>query len=264
MFKKLWNTFGVYAATEKKIEANWGHFIRWALVLAVFAAIIEGLFPNLTPYSFWGLWKTKGNVGQWLISSWPILLWAGGLTLLVSILTRNTKKQNENAEVFWLKGLWLSLRAGVMEEIIFRWLMFMLMMTMVQVADYILGGFIFSHGLVWVVNEYIALPVANFFTAGLLRDTLMDPKSWIIASALLAANARFRDGHKYQGLIGLINSWVIGMYMFWLLLTYGLVAAIVVHFVYDALIFSIQSVDRLIERKRGVSRPEEPGETDEV
>ena len=42
-----------------------------------------------------------------------------------------------------------------------------------------------------------------------------------------AAAAALVMGHKYQGLFGLINSWFIGMYFFYLMFTFGLVAAIV-------------------------------------
>lgn len=249
--------FGIYAASQKKVEANWGHFIRWALGLLILLALIQGVCRNVfhfspTPYTTFELWTTKGTVGQWLVASWPILAWGGGLTLLVSALTRNSRRENQEAESFAVSGLWLSLRAGVMEEVIFRWLLFMLFMISAPIADYILGGFIFNHGLVWAVNEWVLLPLANWVTFGMLSDVLMNREGWVVATALLMANARFRDGHKYQGLFGIINSWVIGMFMFALLFKFGLIACIVVHFAYDALLYLIRYADRLQERARGV------------
>jgi hypothetical protein len=41
------------------------------------------------------------------------------------------------------------------------------------------------------------------------------------------------------------------MFFFYLMFTYGLVAAIVVHFLYDALIFFVRYLDEVIERAQG-------------
>ncbi|HMO22056.1 MAG TPA: hypothetical protein PKC98_13950, partial [Candidatus Melainabacteria bacterium] len=68
---------------------------------------------------------------------------------------------------------------------------------------------------------------------------------------LISANSRFRDGHKYQGFLGWVNSWFLGMVFFYMTLTYGLVAAIAVHFLYDMIIFLVIYIDMVIERARG-------------
>ena len=59
---------------------------------------------------------------------------------------------------------------------------------------------------------------------------------------MLYTNAFFRDGHRYQGPIGVLNSWFAGMFLFWIMFTYGLPAAILVHFMYDFLIFSLGAI----------------------
>ena len=56
---------------------------------------------------------------------------------------------------------------------------------------------------------------------------------WGIGAGMLAANAFFRDGHKYQGNFGMVNSWFIGMYMFHILFTYGLPECMFAHFAYN-------------------------------
>jgi hypothetical protein len=122
--------------------------------------------------------------------------------------------------------------------------------AMAKLGDYILGGFIFEHGLVWLLYSFVLSPIADFFTFGILHEQLSGADTWFVAAALLMANSQFRDGHKYQGLLGLVNSWFIGMYMFYLLFTYGLVAAIVVHLIYDLCIFAIEYLDRAHERSR--------------
>lgn len=50
-----------------------------------------------------------------------------------------------------------------------------------------------------------------------------------------------RNGHAYQGWFGTINSWFLGLYFFYIMLTHGLLAAIVVHFTYDFIIFTIRA-----------------------
>lgn len=111
---------------------------------------------------------------------------------------------------------------------------------------------------VWLganVPEYLQVhlfgPVANFFTLGLLSDQLTNPANWAIGAAIIASNGFFRDGHKYLGWFGFLNSWFIGMFFFYLMFTYGLPAAILVHFIYDFLIFTVRYVDEAIERAQG-------------
>lgn len=242
-------------ARTTRISADWMLWIIWAAFSALLVAGLTHFFPESIPYSFWGLWETSGTVSQWLIAAWPILLWAIGLNFIVAVFTRNTREENLNAESFLAAGVWLSLRAGIMEEIIFRWLIFMWSMALIQVSDFIFGGFLpfFDHGLVWAFYHYILSPLADFFTFGLLSVELSGNTAWYLAAGMLVANARFRDGHKYQGPLGVINSWFIGMYMFYLLFSFGLVAAIVVHLVYDVSIFGIRYLDRVVERARNVA-----------
>ncbi|MBK7747451.1 MAG: hypothetical protein IPI39_09410 [Candidatus Obscuribacter sp.] len=244
----------ILASDEEQVKANWLVWFLMAAKVAALVGLVNWLFPTAIPYSFFQLWHTTGTPVEWLWASWPILVWAIGWTALISALTLNSRRENYNAEAFYARGLWLSLRAGVMEEVVFRWLLFMWSIAMAKAVDYILGGFIFEHGFVWWFQTTLILPVANFFTMGLLKSVLTDASTWYIAAGLIIANSRFRDGHKYQGLFGLINSWFIGMYFFYLMFTFGLVAAIVVHLVYDVLIFTIRYLDQLQERARGVHK----------
>ncbi|MDQ5936079.1 MAG: hypothetical protein QG574_3415 [Cyanobacteriota bacterium erpe_2018_sw_21hr_WHONDRS-SW48-000092_B_bin.40] len=235
---------------QVKVEADWAAWLKQALSLSVLVALVKLIFPHAIPYSFWELWNTTGSVGDWLTASWPILLWAVGITFLMAALTRNSRYDNYYAERHLAAGIWLSLRAGIMEEIVFRWLIFMWCIAMAKLSDFILGGFLFEHGLVWLLYSVILSPIADFFTFGLLHGQLSGTDTWFIAAALLMANSQFRNGHKYQGLLGFVNSWFIGMYMFYLLFTFGLMAAIVVHLVYDLCIFAIEYFDRAHERSR--------------
>ncbi len=84
--------------------------------------------------------------------------------------------------------------------------------------------------------------MANWASLHYLQEYFSHATGWAIGAAMLAANAKFRDGHKYQGMLGWINSWFMGLYFFWLMFNYGLPAAIVVHIVYDIVCFAWHAI----------------------
>jgi hypothetical protein len=45
-----------------------------------------------------------------------------------------------------------------------------------------------------------------------------------------------------------VNSWFLGMVLFYIMFHYGLLSAIIVHFIYDFIIFTIRAIDCLCER----------------
>ena len=71
---------------------------------------------------------------------------------------------------------------------------------------------------------------------------LFHPSSWAVGAAVISANAFFRDGHKYQGILGVLNSWFAGMFFFWMMFAHGLWAAMVVHFTYDVVVFTVATL----------------------
>ncbi len=92
-------------------------------------------------------------------------------------------------------------------------------------------GFAGLHPIPWIFNE-VLIPVADFATAGRLHEVLTTAP-WAVAAAILTSNGRFRNSHTYQGLIGWIWSWYLGMFLFLVLFEHGLVAAIAVHIAYN-------------------------------
>ena len=149
-------------------------------------------------------------------------------------------------------GLATSLIAGIGEEISFRWLFFMDNIIGCTIANFFLLGFI-GCGIPEFFHMYVAGPIANFTTFGALEPWIYHVSGWAVGASVLATNAFFRDGHKYQGPFGIINSWFGGMYLFWVMFRFGLPAAILVHFLYDFLIFLVLYVDAVIERAMGNS-----------
>lgn len=242
--------FVIGSQEEHDPAKEWAAFIISSLVVAALVGVIKAIWSSAIPYDFFELWNIKGGPLDWIKSSVWVFAWGAGFTAVVSMLTRNKEHENRYAEEYLQRGFWVSVRAGLMEEVLFRWLLFMFMIVFVKVVNFILLGFA-GFGLVELLHNYVMGPVANFFTLGLLSNLLVDPAVWAVGAGLLAANAKFRDGHKYLGFIGLVNSWFIGMFFFYLMFKYGLLAAIVVHFLYDLFIFIVRYIDCVIERARG-------------
>lgn len=227
-------------------------WLLWlALVTFSFIAVFEWLFPSVIPFKMFELWHTKGTLWEWVTSVWIIFAWGAGLTALISLLTTNTPWVNRYAEGIMIRGFFTSLWAGVMEEVLFRWLVFFTSIVGLKIFNFFLLGFV-GLGVLKFWYLWVMGPLANFVTLGAMEDVLFrHPGGWAVGAAVLASNGFFRDGHKYQGWFGLVNSWFIGMVMFWLLFRYGLVAAIVVHFLYDLFIDIVRYIDAAIERALG-------------
>lgn len=205
-----------------------GKFIMWAFMYLVFSAI----WPDLILSDF-GQLGGRGVVMEGLSRVWLIFTWGFGVTLL-NILINKQRYTSEypKPELFGRAG-WLSFHAGFFEEFIYRGYIFLVSMVVLRVLNVVTFGFV-----QYASSEFF-LPLANVMTFGNLEQQLFHPQGWVFGASLVFANGLFRDGHSYQGLIGYINSWFIGMVMFWLVFNYGMGTAIMAHFVYDLLIFGL-------------------------
>lgn len=67
--------------------------------------------------------------------------------------------------------------------------------------------------------------------------------------AVLWSNAKFRNGHKYQGPYGMMNSYIFGLYMFYITFGYGLLYAIILHALYDGIIFTSEHICHVIKNR---------------
>jgi len=86
---------------------------------------------------------------------------------------------------------------------------------------------------VYWIYEHLLTPVINFTTFGYLHDILYGDYPQLFVLGIIVANAEFRDGHKYQGILGFITSWYLGLVMVYAVLNYGLWTAVCVHAIYD-------------------------------
>lgn len=232
-------------------------YLTSAVALAISSVVyifligfVNWVKPGLIPFSFWELWDTRGTLVDWLRAGLPLFIWGGGITLIASLLTRNSRDENRNAESLFAGDVAKSFAAGLLEEVVYRWLLFYVSFASVALVNWLFFGFA-GLGIAQWFQIHLLGPLANWATLGYLSALVNNPTNWLLGAALLASNAAFRDGHKYQGWFGLLNSWFGGMFFFWLVFTYGLWAAIVVHATYDIIVFAVRYGDRVLERAAG-------------
>ncbi|HEY9774625.1 MAG TPA: hypothetical protein V6C81_12550 [Planktothrix sp.] len=245
--------FHRYVPIEKQLETveqKITPFLIMALSCAVFIGVVNYFWPWAIPFKFFELWQPKGTITEWLWTSRWILGWGTGVTLLMAFLHRDKLSEIRNAESEYLKDCRTAIQAGVLEEICFRWLQFMAFIVTARVANFLFFGFLGFGVPHWLMLHFFG-PVSNWFTLGLLGAYLINPANWVVGLAIIKANSSFRDGHKYLGLFGFINSWFIGMFFFYLMFQYGLLAGIIVHALYDFLIFTVKYLHMLYERAAG-------------
>ena len=197
---------------------------------------------------FFSLGVKLGGI-RWY-AAWPLFAWGTGISLICVLYTKNDRRMNRNAEDILVDGTIISVIAGVVEEITFRWLFFLGNIVSLKITNFLFFGF-FGFGIPEWTHLHILGPIVDIITLHGLTPYLFHHTGWAVGAAMIATNSFFRDGHKYQGVFGWTNSWFGGMFFFYLMFTYGLLAAIAVHFLYDFLIFLVRYIDAAIERAQG-------------
>jgi len=204
-------------------------------VLVIVAAKI--IYPSVFPFPIFSLWKTNGNVAQWFIAGLPLMLWTLVLNLfLLFVVRRSAEKYNPllrlqpmpPSQLVREQGVFFGGVAGIMEEIVFRWLWFLHLIPVAKIMNFLFFGFA-GVGIPERLQQYVTGPLVNILTLGKLHDYLFHSSGWAVGAAMLMSNTLFKDGHRYQGPIGTLNAWIGGMYFFWLTFHYGLPAAMLVH-----------------------------------
>jgi len=222
------------------------------LISALFIiGISEWFFPNLIPLDFFYWGDNTSSLLEILKSSYPVFVFGLVYTFFALLITKNPPVQNHNAEQKFIVGILISFWAGITEEIAFRWILFLSAIATIQISDWVLGGFLFGNGLTYWIYTNVLIPVADWATFRQLTEYLYNPSGWAIGAAILSTNGQFRDGHAYQGCIGWINAWFFGIFMYKVVWECGLLPAILVHVVYDIIIFSLVFIDRKVEYFRG-------------
>ncbi|MCB0387044.1 MAG: CPBP family intramembrane metalloprotease [Bdellovibrionales bacterium] len=224
---------------EDKQSENWILNSVWAFF---FIGTLVFFWPSLIkPFGFFEFWTIKGDLWSAITKVWPLYLWGTGMTMLAIISSGNLQYDQRDPGSLFAIGVIRSVLAGVLEEVCFRWLLFLSAMVMIPFMNWLLLGFM---GLDIIKFIYVSIlcPVANFFTLGWLEEYLLNGYGWAVAAAIVSSNGRFRNGHAYLGWGGFVNSWFIGMYLHLVVFTNGLIAAIIIHFLYDFFIFTLEAI----------------------
>jgi len=217
--------------------------LKWGIVAI---AIVWPIFPTFFPYHpISGFWFIHGNFSDWMKTGYYLFVWAVVINL-ISLCKRTEFTFEYGPKEIIKAGFIKSLLAGITEEILFRWIIFLGCMVSVYVVNWVLGGFYGSeYGIIQWFNNLIKAPIADYFTLGLLHEQIMNNK-WYVGAALIISNGLFRDGHKYQGWLGFVNSWFGGMFLFFVMFKHGLLAAITLHFIYNAVCYGIHAAEACI------------------
>lgn len=233
--------------------------------LSVLMLVILWFFPTffIYPYLSWGGIESVQRF-------WPAFAWAGIGTAIITLLTRSRLHARDISALGY--GLLTSTIAGIWEEIGFRWVFICYAMISIIVVNWIWGagigwlaGVIFLvltiilavdrnplaiatalvvWGAVWFAQnaniiywfyENVLVPVIHYTTFCQMDPVLYGGAEKMFLFGAILANARFRNAHIYQGLLGIVNSWYMGMVLLYATVTYGLLTAIAVHIIYDVI-----------------------------
>jgi hypothetical protein len=172
---------------------------------------------------------------------WPVLAVGVLMSLVFAIRTRRIQRHlaahgAEEGQVVVLRPFPV-LVSSALEEIAFRFVLFYAAIAGVKFMDFLVLGFADLHPVRWLFAE-VLIPVADFATAGRMREILL-LSPWFVAAAVLSSNGRFRNGHSYQGVLGWIFSWYFGMSLFLVMFEHGLPLAVFVHIFYNMTVLAL-------------------------
>lgn len=216
-----------------KLEEKKQHYLVTAFYAFIVAGLVEWIWPNVIPFTFFQFWKITGPIPEAIKLAWPIFAWGTGISFLI-VLFKGSETYG-SAEDVLSEGLVSSVFAGIFEEISFRWLIFFDAIVSYKLVNWLFFGFA-GHGIPEWLYNHIGGPWANFLTMGHMQEILFGTLGWAVGAALLSTNGKFRDGHMYQGCLGWINSWFLGIFFFYIVFNYGLIPAILIHGLYDIFI----------------------------
>lgn len=221
-----------------------GQYLKNIGTYFVVFAFVWMFWSQLILVDFATIFATPVPLGEALYSVRFILLLPFVFMILGAITDKcmsafdlNPRKSLEfdgtSGEIF-KKGMFISLNAGVFEELTYRWLAFSSAMVTSVFFNWI------TFGLYKWLMMTILVPIANWATLGYLEPQLLGTE-WTIAAAIIVANGDFRSAHNL-GLLNKINAWFMGMLFFYMVFHYGIVSAIVTHVLYDCFVFTIVAI----------------------
>lgn len=236
--------------TTKKKGRN---YIAASLMALIIIPLTHWISPGHIPFSTGDIWSFHDTgLGDWFAVGWPIFVWGVVVNIGYQVYRRHFKQESA---LEWLQrlargrtteptrrevlvgGAIISVFAGVTEEIAFRWLIYLSTFATAAITNWLFFGWA-GFGIPEWFQLHVWGPIADWTTFGQLHPWIFDGRTWLVGGAMLATNAFFRDGHKYQGIFGWLNAWFLGMFFFYVMFNYGLLACIVLHITYDLCVFA--------------------------
>jgi hypothetical protein len=233
--------------------------------------IVERFWPDFfNPGQFWCITE---NLWGSIFKFYPLFIYCGVLSIICCFGIKNSYDAEPlllaNIVTSTLAGIWeeLGFRCifimSAMITIMFSnwcWSVLMIIFVIIGIVSFIAGFkdekgqfiilgaifaivcgglliFVYAYGIkdpVYWVYEHITFPILSFISFGQLDFVLFNKGlGFLFIAGAVSTNAKFRDGHKYQGPIGVLNAWFVGFVFLYAMLTYGLIVAIIVHALYD-------------------------------
>lgn len=233
-------------------------------------------FGYLIPdFKLSSIWLITTDITASVMQYWYVIAW-GVFLALVTGISRRSRKVVRNVFTGTVAGIWeeigyrgLFIFTGILTIIIsnfcFKWaLLILAILAVVLCIIFILnsdGGHIlkliilvgiavpicykivnsnFGHNPIYWFYEHIMFSIWHYVSFGFLDSIIYNKHySFLFITAAMSANVTFRDGHKYQGLFGWLNSWMIGYVLLHAMMNHGIVVAIIIHSLYN---FSISVI----------------------
>jgi hypothetical protein len=139
-----------------------------------------------------------------------------------------------------VQSIWYSIIDGIKH----RWISFYFTMLWLTLANFLLWGFANNGMLAWLYLSIVG-PLVDFITFGKLHTVLFHPGwGWGVGAAIVILSFRGFQRNVMGCNIGFTRfiSWPVGLFLFLIMLKYGLFASMLVHCVYEAFLIVLTAL----------------------
>jgi Type II CAAX prenyl endopeptidase Rce1-like len=210
--------------------------------------------PQIFTYEYFDFWNKADFNGmiKFVVERWWIFSTITISNIVFLIVSDKTRTSLSSPFNKLFAGLATSVFAGVSEEIVYRWLLFFASIGTIAVTDFLSGGFIFGHGLIYLGFGFTKFFV-NIATFGTLTNYIYST-NWLVGAAMIVSAAKFREGHENYGPLGYWFAWYFGLFTQVVVFNFGLLPAIALHIFIDVVQDLLMFSDRIVNRKLLKSR----------
>ncbi len=235
---------------ENDSDDSSNRLVRLVIIMPLIVLVTKLFWPEVIPFEVFAFWNMRGTSETWIAACWPVIAWGVGVNIVYHLFREEEtglvkrvmyRLSGVTASRILIHGFKQSLLAGFFEELLYRWIFFLGMIVTGKVVNFLFFGFL-GFGIPEWVHLNLLGPLADWSTLNALHSSLFHASGWAVGAAVLGASAAFRSGHAYQGVFGWINSWFMGMFLFWVTFRFGLPIAMAVHFTYDFAIFIVSAI----------------------